>query len=118
MTAPAKATSSLPHVMLSSRKVRRERTSSAREKFWTLAGKTCDDRLTEHPLLKGPGWKHETVLLFVHGGVALFQSRDSLMLWSFGSRALLFAQPLNDGVLLQVLLRCSDSGGHYEVGVM
>ena len=88
-TGPVDATVFLPHVVFSSLEeydLFPDLFGLANlEKFWSLAEKTHDDRLTEHPLLKGPGWKHKTVPLFVHGDGAEFQTRDSLMIWSFGS---------------------------------
>jgi hypothetical protein len=37
-----------------------------------------------------PNWRTKTVPLFVHGDGVEFQSRDSLMVWSFGSMLSLF----------------------------
>ena len=85
-TGPVDATVFLPHVVFSSLEEYElfpELFGLANlEKFWTQAEKTRDDRLTKHPLLKGPGWKLNTVPLFVHGDAAEFQTRDSLMIWS------------------------------------
>ena len=60
------------------------------EEFWVGAEKTGDDRLVDHPMKTFPNWRNKTVPLFVHGDGVEFQSRDSLMVWSFGSMLSLF----------------------------
>ncbi|CAE6972711.1 ANK3 [Symbiodinium natans] len=80
------------------------------EKFWSLAEKTGDDRLKQHPLLKGPGWKEKTVPLFVHGDAAEFQSRDSLMIWSFGSLLCGLSSLLSHFMLACFPKSCSTAG--------
>eukprot|EP00435_Cladocopium_sp_Y103_P045994 s1514_g13.t1 len=54
------------------------------EKFWTQAEKLGDDRLQHHPM-KSRGWKKHTIPLFLHGDGVEYQSRDSLMVYSWGS---------------------------------
>lgn len=54
--------------------------------FWEKVESTKDDRLVGRPLKKGnPDWKQNTLPLWLHGDGVEFQSRDSLMVWSFGS---------------------------------
>ena len=55
------------------------------ESFWAQAEKTDDDRLINHPLKKGKSWKKCCLPLFVHGGGVEFQSRDTIMVYSWGS---------------------------------
>lgn len=54
------------------------------EQFWDQAEKTGDDRLQGHPM-KVKGWKKKTIPLFLHGDGVEYQSRDSLMVYSWGS---------------------------------
>ena len=52
------------------------------ETFWRDAEKCGDDRL-DHPM-KVQGWRKKTIPLFVHGDGVEYQTRDSLMVWSWG----------------------------------
>ena len=53
--------------------------------FWSQVEAKKDQRLKGHPLTKGERWQETTVPLFCHGDGAEFQTRDSLMIYSFGS---------------------------------
>ena len=75
--------------------------SNACETFWDNVEKCKDDRLKEHPM-KTKLWKKLTIPLMVHGDAAEFQSRDSLMIWSWGS--LLCSKKLPDGTPTHSLL--------------
>ena len=55
------------------------------EKFWNAVEKTCDPKLSHHPMTLEKDWKRRNVPLFVHGDGVEFQSRDSLLTFSFGS---------------------------------
>ena len=54
------------------------------ETFWEQTLRTRDDRLVDHPLKKGQ-WKKKLHPLVIHGDGVAYESRDSLMTWSFGS---------------------------------
>ena len=71
------------------------------EKFWEASLKTGDDRLKGHPVTSRPDWKKKVVPLFVHGDGVEFQTRDSLMVWSFGSLLSLFGS-LDSHLLMAV----------------
>ena len=58
--------------------------SEGLETFWEQTLATRDDRLVEHPLKKGQ-WKKKLHPLFLHGDGVAYESRDTLMTWSFGS---------------------------------
>ena len=53
--------------------------------FWSQVEAKKDQRLKGRPLTKGERWQETTVPLFCHGDGAEFQTRDSLMIYSFGS---------------------------------
>ena len=55
------------------------------ENFWAQAEKTGDDRLINHPLKKGKSWKKFCIPIFLHGDGVEFQSRDTIMVYSWGS---------------------------------
>ena len=52
--------------------------------FWEEALARHDDRLVDHPATLDKGWEHCTIPLFLHGDGVEYESRDSLMVWSFG----------------------------------
>ena len=54
------------------------------ESFWTGALATNDDRFHEHPMLSFPSWQEKCVPLFMHADGVEFQSRDTLLAWSWG----------------------------------
>ena len=62
--------------------------------FWDGALATGDDRLENVPALIGRDWKRKVVPLFIHGDGVEYQSRDTLMVWSFGSVLSLFSDSL------------------------
>ena len=79
------------------------------EDFWVQVEKTKDDRLLQHPFLdkrKSLGKrlvvdkKALRIPLFVHGDGAGFQTRDSLMIWSYGSLLNKNFQSLSTNMLL------------------
>ena len=79
------------------------------EDFWVQVEKTKDDRLLQHPFLdkrKSLGKrlvvdkKALSIPLFVHGDGAEFQTRDSLMIWSYGSLLNKNFQSLSTNMLL------------------
>ncbi len=54
------------------------------EAFWTQVLEKGDDRLRNHPFKKGKDWMRKGFPLFLHGDAVEYQSRDSLMVWSWG----------------------------------
>ena len=52
--------------------------------FWEQTLARDDDRLVNHPATLEKGWEQVTILLFTHGDGVEYESRDSLMVWSFG----------------------------------
>ena len=79
----------LPHVMLSKLATYSSFNKlfplDCLESFCAQAEKTGDDRLINHPLKKGKSWKKCCIPLFVHGDGVEFQSRDTIMVYSWGS---------------------------------
>lgn len=61
------------------------------EQFWKSAEKTADDRLTGHPMTSKSDWRKKTIPLFIHGDGVEFQTRDTLLVWSWGSLLSLFS---------------------------
>ena len=58
------------------------------ESFWKGVERSKDDRLIGHPICIDKMHvlsKDKTIPLFIHGDGCEFQSRDSLMVWSWGS---------------------------------
>jgi hypothetical protein len=60
------------------------------EQFWRQAELAEDDRLLGHPMFTMKNWRNKAVPLFAHGDGEEFQTRDSLMVWSFGCMLSLF----------------------------
>ena len=54
------------------------------EKFWNAVEKSCDPKLSHHPMTLEKDWKRKNVPLFVHGDGVELQSRDSLLTFSLG----------------------------------
>ena len=52
--------------------------------FWEQTLARDDDRLVNHPATLEKGWEQVTIPLFTHGDGVEYESRDSLMVWSFG----------------------------------
>ena len=72
------------------------------ESFWKGVEESKDDRLRHHPICFGKKQvlsKDKLIPLFCHGDGCEFQSRDSLMVWSFGS-LLNHSQSLHSHLLL------------------
>lgn len=83
--------------------------------FWEKVESTKDDRLVGHPLKKGnPDWKQNTLPLWLHGDGVEFQSRDSLMVWSFGS-VLAEMQSLKSHMLLATFPKSCTEEGTWDV---
>lgn len=55
------------------------------QKFWEGVEASGDPRLQNHPLKLQANWSQKCIPLFVHGDGVEFQTRDSLMVWSWGS---------------------------------
>lgn len=55
------------------------------EKFWQGVQASGDDKLVNHPMTLEKGWEECCIPLFLHGDGVEFQSRDSLMTFSWGS---------------------------------
>ena len=55
------------------------------ESFWNQALEKGDDRFKNHPALEGRMWKKTTLPLFLHGDGVEYQTRDSLVIYSWGS---------------------------------
>lgn len=68
------------------------------ENFWQKTLAKGDDRIKDHPCTLEKGWMKTTVPLFIHGDSVEFQSRDSMMVWSFGNAL------FDEGSLLSHLL--------------
>ncbi|CAE7490432.1 unnamed protein product [Symbiodinium sp. CCMP2592] len=79
------------------------------EAFWNSALATGDDRLENVPALKGRDWKRKVVPLFVHGDGVEYQTRDSLMVWSFGSLLSLFSDSLMKHFLMAMFPKIATS---------
>ena len=58
------------------------------EKFWLQVEKSGDDKLLGHPMTLEKAWRSKNIPLFLHGDGVEFQSRDSLLTFSFGALAL------------------------------
>ena len=54
------------------------------EKFWAGVEKSGDDKIINHPMCLEKPWRETTIPLFIHGGGVEFQSRDSLLVFSWG----------------------------------
>ena len=55
------------------------------EKFWRGVEGTGDEKLHNHPMTLEKGWRDHCIPLFVHGDGVEFQSRDTLLCFSWGS---------------------------------
>ena len=77
--------------------------------FWDGALATGDDRLENVPALKGRDWKRKVVPLFIHGDGVEYQSRDTLMVWSFGSVLSLFSDSLMKHFLMAMFPKLATS---------
>jgi hypothetical protein len=55
------------------------------ESFWNQALEKGDGRFKNHPALEGRMWKKTTLPLFLHGDGVEYQTRDSLMIYSWGN---------------------------------
>ena len=64
---------------------------SSLQQFWAAAENTGDDRLIRHPMTSKRDWRTKTVPLFLHGDGVEFQTRDTLMVWSWGCLISLFS---------------------------
>ena len=53
--------------------------------FWEKVKRTGDDRLANHPCTLAKGWESSTVPIFLHGDGVEYRTRDSLMVWGWGS---------------------------------
>jgi hypothetical protein len=60
------------------------------EKFWSGTEATGDDRLLGHPIQSVSGWKQKCIPLFMHADGVQFQTRDTLLAWSWGGLLALF----------------------------
>ena len=54
------------------------------EKFWAKVLATGDDKLVGHPMTLEKGWEAKTIQIFLHGDGVEFQTRDSLLVFSWG----------------------------------
>ena len=61
------------------------------QSFWLSALATRDDRFHQHPMMASPDWQEKCVPIFLHADGVEFQSRDTLLAWSWG--CLLSAAP-------------------------
>ena len=55
------------------------------KKFWLETQQRDDDRLRKHPCTLEKGWECLTFPLFLHGDGVEYQTRDSLMVYSWGN---------------------------------
>ena len=54
------------------------------EKFWAGVEASGDDRLQGHPMCLEKHWREKTIPIFVHGDGVEYQSRDNLLVFSWG----------------------------------
>jgi hypothetical protein len=54
------------------------------ESLWLSALATDDDRFHNHPILSTPDWQTKCIPIFLRADGVEFQSRDSLLAWSWG----------------------------------
>jgi hypothetical protein len=52
--------------------------------FWSEVERSGCPKLKGHPLHSIPGWKQKCIPIFIHGDGVEFQTRDSLMVYSWG----------------------------------
>lgn len=55
------------------------------EQFWTNTQRLNDDRLFAHPILEAADWKTRCIPIFIHADGVEFQSRDTLLAFSWGN---------------------------------
>ena len=53
--------------------------------FWAKTLEKGDDRIRGHPCTLVKGWQSKTFPCFIHGDGVEFQTRDTMMCWSFGN---------------------------------
>ena len=83
------------------------------EEFCVEVESRKDDRLKKHPLKKRSQWRCTTIPLFVHGDGAEFQSRDTLLIFSFGSILNLFSS-LDSHLLMGVFPKSATTAHTWE----
>ena len=83
------------------------------EEFWVEVESRKDDRLKKHPLKKRSQWRCTTIPLFVQGDGAEFQSRDTLLIFSFGSILNLFSS-LDSHLLMGVFPKSATTAHTWE----
>ena len=81
--------------------------------FWEAASNTGDDRIRQHPMTSGQGWKKKVVPLFLHGDGVEYQNRDTLMVWSFGSLLSLFGS-LDSHLLMALFPKSCTTAGTWD----
>ena len=82
----------LPHILFSDLATSYEEqfspimaANSPLRSFWTATLGKGDERLKQHPITKDPCWMDCYVPLYLHGDGVEFHSKDSLLVFSFGS---------------------------------
>jgi hypothetical protein len=87
--------------------------SDSCEQFWLAAMKTGDDRIHGHPMTSRSDWRRKVIPLFVHGDGVEYHTRDSLMVWSFGSMLNLFSS-LDSHVLMAMFPKSCTAQGTWD----
>jgi hypothetical protein len=82
-------------------------------KFWTDAEKTLDDRLVNHPMKSDPQWKSTCIPLFIHADGVEYQTRDTLMSWSWGGLLNSFSS-LDGHLMLAIFPKSCTCTGTWE----
>ena len=82
-------------------------------KFWTDAEKTLDDRLVDHPTKSDPEWKNNCIPLFIHADGVEYQTRDTLMSWSWGGLLNSFSS-LDGHLMLAIFPKSCTCAGTWE----
>lgn len=58
--------------------------------FWNGVEATGDERLIDHPMKADSDWKQKCIPIYIHADGVEFQSRDTLLAWSWGGLLALF----------------------------
>ena len=79
------------------------------QNFWKTLEKVKEEKLTGHPMTLEKDWKNTTIPLFIHGDGVEFQSRDSLLVFSWGGLLNRMSSSLESHFLLAAFPKSSTS---------
>ena len=79
------------------------------QNFWKTLEKVKDEKLTGHPMTLEKDWKNTTIPLFIHGDGVEFQSRESLLVFSWGGLLNRMSSSLESHFLLAAFPKSSTS---------